>query len=190
MIKETLIKNLDISIQNRELLLLDEDNSDRFEDIVNVILDSLKDGGTLYIAGNGGSAADAQHLAAELVGRFLNDRKPIKAIALTTDSSVNTAISNDYSFEYSFARQLQAHMNEKDVFLAISTSGNSSNIVEALRYTKANEFRSVLLTGKTGGKSLKLADNYILVPGHTSAEIQELHQTIYHSMVEAIEELI
>ena len=136
---------------------------------------------------NGGSVADSQHLAAELVGRFKNDRKPLKSIALTSDTSVLTCISNDYNYESIFSRQLEALASEGDILIAISTSGNSSNIVNALRAAGKLGVKTIGLFGENGGKALDFADVTILAPSTNTARIQEIHILIGHIMCEVLE---
>ena len=158
-------------------------------DISNRIVERLKNGGTLYIAGNGGSAADAQHIAAELIGRFEKNRQPISAVALTTDTSLLTAISNDYDFSEVFKRQVQALVKPEDIFLGISTSGNSPNIVKAFEALKNKKCYKIALLGRDGGEILRknLADDYIVVPLKKTRYIQEAHIIIYHEICEIIE---
>ena len=152
-----------------------------------LILVSLKAGGKLLIAGNGGSAADAQHFAAELVGKYLKERPAISAIALTTDTSILTAWSNDFSFDSVFARQIQAHGKKGDVFFGISTSGNSKNIIEAVAKAKKHGLKTVLLLGGTGGQMKGTGDVEILVPSATTPRIQEVHTSIIHIISELVE---
>jgi len=156
-------------------------------DAVEMIVHSYKNGGCLYVAGNGGSAADAQHLVAELISKLCRNRTPIRGYALTTDTSVLTAIGNDYGYEFVFSRQVEANMKNDDVFLAISTSGNSLNILKALEATKKIGAKSILLSGKDGGSAKSLADINIISSGDNTAQIQEAHITIYHNMCHLIE---
>ena len=143
-----------------------------FDNIVHSCVKSLNSDGKIIFAGNGGSAADCQHLAAEFTGRFVLDRKPLPALALTTDTSALTAIGNDYGIDHIFVRQLIALAGRNDTFIAISTSGNSENILRCLNWCIENKIRSVLLSGKDGGKAKSLADINL----------------IGHSLLEAIEE--
>ncbi|MCA9373367.1 SIS domain-containing protein [Candidatus Woesebacteria bacterium] len=142
---------------------------------------TINSGHCVYIAGNGGSAADAQHFAAEIVGRFIAERKGYPALALTTDTSILTAIGNDYGFDKIFSRQLDALAGDGDCFVAISTSGNSQNIINTLNLAKNKGIKTILLSGNTGGKARDLADIAIVVPSNNTAYIQELHQIFYHS---------
>ncbi len=147
----------------------------------------LKDGGRLFFCGNGGSAADAQHIAAELVGRFVKDRRALKAIALTTDSSALTCIGNDFGFDYIFARQLEGVASAGDMVFLITTSGNSTNLVLAAEAARAMGVRSVGLLGKGGGKLMPLVDDAIVVPGDETARIQEAHIFLGHALCALIE---
>lgn len=151
------------------------------------IIESIKKGGKLLIAGNGGSAADAQHIAAELVAKLSRDRTSIPAIALTVDSSLLTAVGNDYGYDFVYDRQLQGLAFENDIFLAITTSGNSKNILMALERAKKKNIKSILLTGFEGGKAKALADLSIIAPGEHTAQIQEAHMAIYHTLCFMIE---
>jgi len=142
--------------------------------------DALKAGRKLLIAGNGGSAADAQHLAAEFVSRLCQDRPAMRALALTTDTSALTAIGNDYGYECVFARQLEAVALPGDVFMAISTSGNSPNILRALQAGRQMDLITIGLTGKSGGKMAPLCDHCIRVPSDVTMHIQEAHLALEH----------
>jgi D-sedoheptulose 7-phosphate isomerase len=142
----------------------------------------------LLLAGNGGSAADAQHIAAELVNRFSFDRPGLNAIALTTDTSIITSVGNDSGFEQVFARQVNALGCEGDIFIALSTSGNSENLIEALKICKANNILTIGLTGETGGKMADICDICIRVPSIDTPRIQEVHILIGHIMCSIVEE--
>jgi len=142
----------------------------------------------LLIAGNGGSAAAAQHFAGELVGRFSFDRPALAAIALTTDTSILTAIGNDYGYEDIFSRQIQAHGQSGDVFIAISTSGNSPNVLKAIDQAKALGISVIGLTGQDGGSMKSLCDICFCVPSHSTPRIQEGHLLIEHCLCACIEE--
>jgi D-sedoheptulose 7-phosphate isomerase len=152
-----------------------------------MIAHSYRQGGSLYVAGNGGSAADAQHLVAELVAKLHHDRTPIRAFALTVDTSILTAIGNDYGYEYTFSRQVDGLMKSNDVFLGISTSGNSKNILMALEKCRSKNIPSILLTGLTGGQAKALADAVVQIPTTETQLIQESHLAIYHCLCELIE---
>ena len=161
--------------------------SDQILEISNIIVNSIKNGGKVLIAGNGGSAADAQHFAAELVGRFVLEREGYPAIALTTDSSILTAIGNDYGFDCVFSRQVQALGKENDVFIGISTSGNSKNVILAIEEAKKHNMKVVGLIGKDGGKIKELCDISIIFNYSQTARIQEHHLMSYHIICELVE---
>jgi D-sedoheptulose 7-phosphate isomerase len=155
---------------------------------VDVIAGSLAAGGALMLAGNGGSAADAQHIAAELTGRFLKDRRALRALALHANGSALTAIGNDYGYDEIFARELSAHARPGDVLLAISTSGNSPNILKAIEAARAHGVVVIGLTGESGGKMRTLCDLCLCVPSDRTARIQEMHITIGHTLCQLLEE--
>jgi D-sedoheptulose 7-phosphate isomerase len=155
---------------------------------VDLIAASLEKGGLLLVGGNGGSAADAQHIAAELTGRFLRERQPLRALALHGNTSSLTAIGNDYGYDRVFARELMAHARPGDVFLAITTSGNSANILRAIEAARQSKVTVIGLTGETGGQMRAECDLCICVPSKSTARIQEMHITIGHAMCELLEE--
>ena len=186
-IKELLIKNLNASIDAKKLFIEDIINSQIFEDATNEVINRYKNGGRLYIAGNGGSAADAQHLAAEFVSKLAKDRNPLPAEALTVDSSILTAIGNDYGFEKVFSRQIQGKITDKDIFLAITTSGKSPNILEALKKCNEMNVPSILFTGKDGGDAKSWASYTIIAPGESTAIIQEIHLLMEHTLCQSVE---
>lgn len=155
--------------------------------IVNIINNSLKKNGKVLIAGNGGSAADAQHFAAELVGRFMKERKALSAVALTTDSSVLTCMGNDYGFDDIFSRQVEALGNKEDIFFGISTSGNSKNIIKAVESAKDRGLITIGLLGKNGGKLKDICDYSIIMPYKETARIQEHHIMTIHLICEFVE---
>lgn len=155
---------------------------------VDMICSSLAAGGQLLVAGNGGSAADAQHIAAELTGRFQRERRPLRAMALHGNTSALTAIGNDYGYEHVFARELSAHARPGDVLLAISTSGNSPNILRAIEAARQCKVAVIGLTGESGGKMRKECDLCLCVPSKSTARIQEMHITIGHTICELLEE--
>ena len=155
---------------------------------INACVYSLRGGGKLMLCGNGGSAADSQHLAAEFTGRFIEDRPPIAAIALSTDTSALTCIANDYSFEAIFARQVQAIGKPGDCLIAISTSGNSGNVLAAVAAAKALGITCIGLLGRDGGKLKAECDIAIVVPSQVTARIQEAHIRIGHSLCGAVEQ--
>ena len=147
-------------------------------------------GGKVFWMGNGGSAADSQHLAAELVGRFARERKALASIALTTDTSILTAVANDYSFDAVFGRQLEAQCGPKDVVVGISTSGNSENVVRGVRTAKALGAFTVALTGNGGSRLATEADVSLIVPSNVTARIQEAHILIGHIICDWIENAV
>ena len=151
------------------------------------IVAALRGGGKLLVFGNGGSAADAQHVAAELVGRFQRERAALAAVALTTDTSVLTSIANDYAFERVFVRQIEALGKPADVVLAISTSGGSANIVAALARARQLGLASIALTGCDGGDVGRAADIHVNVPSPSTARVQEVHRTLLHVICELVE---
>ena len=152
-----------------------------------IIVASLTAGGKVLVFGNGGSAADAQHLAAELVGRFQRDRTGFAAVALTADTSVLTSVANDYGFERIFARQIEALGRPGDVSVAISTSGESANVVAALEAANERRLRTVALTGRAGGRLGSTAEVHINVPHASAARVQEVHRTLIHAICELVE---
>ena len=157
---------------------------------IELMFNALSNGNKILACGNGGSAGDAQHFAAELVGRFERERFPLPAIALTTDTSIITAVGNDYSFNEIFSKQVQAFGQAGDILLAISTSGNSGNVVAAVEAALEREMRIVALTGKDGGKlgqMLTDADVHINVPHSRTARIQEVHLVTIHSICDGLD---
>lgn len=162
-------------------------NADQLLAAARTVGASLDTGGKLLICGNGGSAADAQHIAAEFVNRFRMERRPLPAVALTTDSSVLTAISNDYSFDEVFAKQVMALAGPKDVLLAISTSGSSPNIKRALEAARDAGARSILFSGGTGGEAARCADLVLIVPTTDTPRIQEVHIFWGHLLCDLVE---
>lgn len=151
------------------------------------IAQALRAGGKLLLCGNGGSAADAQHIAAELTGRFIQERRPLAAVALTTDTSALTCIGNDYGFDDVFARQLQAIARPGDVLLAISTSGHSRNVLRAVEVARSEGVISIGLLGRDGGALRALCDLSLVVPSTVTARIQESHILIGHTLCGLIE---
>jgi D-sedoheptulose 7-phosphate isomerase len=147
----------------------------------------IANGGKILIMGNGGSAADSQHIAAEIVGRFKKERKGMPAIALTTDTSILTSVGNDYGYDYIFARQIEALCRPEDLVIGITTSGNSANVVRAMEAAKAIGATTVGLTGGTGGKLTALCDYNLVVPSNVTARIQEAHIFIGHCLCEILE---
>lgn len=158
-----------------------------FKPALDLCLSALQKGKKLLVCGNGGSAADAQHFAAELVGRYEKERKGWPALALSTDTSVITAIANDYGFEQIFARQIQALGHQGDVLIAISTSGHSPNVLQAASSAKQLGMKVIAITGEGGGQLGSLADVLFAVPSKHTARIQEVHEICLHALAETIE---
>jgi phosphoheptose isomerase len=156
-------------------------------DAAAAIIETMTRGGTLLIFGNGGSASDAQHVAAEFVGRFQRERRALAAIALTADTSVLTAIGNDYTFDRVFARQVEALGKRGDVAFGISTSGRSPNIVAALETARARGLQTIALTGRDGGAVGRAAAIHINVPSDATARVQEVHRTVLHIICDIVE---
>jgi D-sedoheptulose 7-phosphate isomerase len=154
---------------------------------VELMVACYRAGGGVFIFGNGGSAADAQHIVGELVGRFLKERRGLKAQALTTDSSVLTSVGNDYGFEAVFARQLAANAAAGDVAIGISTSGDSPNVVAALRTARRMGLKTIALTGAGGGRCAEFADVLLDVPETLTPRVQEAHAVVYHVICELVE---
>ncbi len=157
-----------------------KENLSKLLDVIKLVSKSFEAGNKLFFFGNGGSAADAQHLAAEFINRYLIDRPPLPAIALTTDTSVLTSISNDFSFDEIFSKQLKALGKEGDVAIGISTSGNSSNIIKAFEVAQEMGMKTVALTGNDGGAMAKMADVSLVVSSTSTPRIQEAHIFIIH----------
>tara|TARA_B110000093_G_C12950657_1_gene402418 strand:- start:1512 stop:2078 length:567 start_codon:yes stop_codon:yes gene_type:complete len=157
------------------------------ENIGQLIVERLKKEQTIFACGNGGSATDSMHLCEELVGRYRNDRRPLPAVSLNTDTSVLTCIGNDYGFDAIFSRQIKALGKENDILVGFSTSGNSENIAKAFETANAKGLTTILLSGKDGGKIKHIADHCIIVPSENTARIQELHTFILHAWLELVE---
>ncbi len=154
---------------------------------LNIILNTLKKDGTLFTCGNGGSASDSQHISSEFICKFKNERPPIKAIALSVDSSIITSISNDFKYEDIFSRQIEALGREGDTLMGISTSGESKNIINAFKTAKQKNMKIIGLLGKKGGEAAKYSDTNIIVPSESTARIQEMHILIYHIICDLVE---
>lgn len=170
-------------VKNRFL----KENISRLLEVVKLISHCFEAGNKLFFFGNGGSAADAQHLAAEFVNRYIMDRPPLPAIALTTDTSILTSVSNDFSFSEVFAKQLKALGKEGDVAVGISTSGTSPNIIKAFEVAKEMGMKTIALTGNDGGSLVKIADVSLIVPSSSTPRIQEVHILIGHILCELVE---
>lgn len=163
---------------------------DKIAQIAKTVISALKKGGKIIFFGNGGSAADSQHLAAELVGRFCRERKAIPALALTTDTSVLTSLANDYGYDIVFKRQLEALANKKDVAIGISTSGMAKNVILAIKQAKKMGLVTIALTGKGGGELAKICDIALIVDSSNTAHIQESHISVGHIICDLAEEAL
>ena len=162
--------------------------SDKIEQIAEKAVSVLKKEGTIFWCGNGGSASDSQHLAGELVGRFVDERKPLKSISLTADSAVMTCIVNDYGYEHIFSRQIEALGSKGDVLVGITTSGNSKNVLNAFEVAKNKGVRTIGLLGKGGGVAKDLVDESIIISSNSTARVQEMHILVGHILCDLIEE--
>jgi len=187
---ETLETKIRQSVSAKLLFLENDFQLDIFNNAVSAIIKCYLNNGRMYIAGNGGSAADAQHLAAEFVSKLARDRDPLPAEALTVDSSILTAIGNDYGYEKIFSRQISGKMTKNDIFLGITTSGNSINIIEALNQCRKMEIPTVILSGYNGGLAQEKADYCIIATGERTSTIQEFHILFAHTICECVENKI
>jgi D-sedoheptulose 7-phosphate isomerase len=158
------------------------------EEVVNIIVKALKNDNKIILFGNGGSAADAQHIAAEFVSRFKLERKSLPAISLTTDTSIITSIGNDYSFDKIFSRQCESLVSKNDIVIGISTSGNSKNIIEGLKEAKKKNAITIGLLGGNGGRIKEITDLEIIAPSDSTPKIQECHRMITHIICQLVEE--
>lgn len=184
--KEKVVKQLhesaEVKIKTAELL------ADKIVEAAGIIVEAYKNGGKILLIGNGGSAADAQHIAGELVGRFKMERRALPAMALTTNSSILTAIGNDYGYDTVFVRKVEAFaVPEKDILIAISTSGNSSNILRAAEWAGKQNIKVIGLIGKGGGKLKDLSDLALVVPSDDTQRIQEAHIVVGHIICDLVE---
>ena len=164
-----------------------QSNIGEMEQMVELIIAAYRAGSKVILFGNGGSAADAQHIASELVGKFMLERQALSAIALTTNTSALTAIANDYGYDVTFSRQVEALVNDGDVVIGISTSGNSTNVIEAMKTAKTKGAKTVGLTGGKGGQLAEVADLALVVPSDIPPRIQEAHIAIGHIVCELVE---
>ncbi len=175
------------SIEVKQAVLGNAELLSNIEKAANAIIECYRQGGRVYFCGNGGSAADAQHLAAELSGRFYFDRKPLSAEALHVNTSYLTAVANDYGYERVFSRSVEAFCQRDDVLIGLSTSGNSENILRAFETAKTKGVNLIALTGKGGGKMASLCDILLNVPSEDTPRIQECHIMIGHILCEIVE---
>jgi D-sedoheptulose 7-phosphate isomerase len=176
------------SIEVKQKLLSNESLLQTIESVTNLIVQAFRNGNRVYFCGNGGSAADAQHLAAEFSGRFYTDRNALPAEALHCNTSYLTAVANDYSYDVIYARLVKGIANEGDVLIGLSTSGNSSNILKAFEVAREKKVITIGFTGDTGGKMASLSDHLINVPSKDTPRIQESHITIGHIICQLVEE--
>ena len=160
----------------------------QIEGVASTLVNSLKNGKTIFWCGNGGSASDAQHLAGELIGRFIGNRVPLKSIALSVGGAEGSCIANDFGYDQIFSRQLEGLGSEGDVLVGITTSGNSQNVLNALAVANQKQITTIGLLGKGGGKALSIANEAIVIDSYTTARIQEMHITIGHILCDLIEE--
>lgn len=184
--KNLILDHLNQHESTLNTLKLDE-NLNQISKIASILINCLKNDGTIFFCGNGGSASDSQHLAAELVGRYKNNRRPLKSIALNNDSAVMTCIANDFGYENIFSRQISGLASKKDILFIISTSGNSKNINNAIDAAKEKGLITIGLLGKNGGDSAKKVDSSIIIDSDITARIQEMHIMIGHMLCDLIE---
>ncbi|RZA22310.1 MAG: SIS domain-containing protein [Lysobacteraceae bacterium] len=186
-IQQVIRGEFDKALANMQALAADDALHAQLEQAVALCIEALRNGRKMLFCGNGGSAADAQHWAGELVSRFYYDRPGLAAIALTTDSSILTAIGNDYGYDYTFARQVEALGQAGDVLVAISTSGNSPNVLRAADAARARGMQVIAFTGRGGGKLAALADSCFRMPSDETPRIQEGHEFVGHLLCALIE---
>jgi D-sedoheptulose 7-phosphate isomerase len=175
------------SAKVKENIASDDEIISKIEKVAVDIIEALKKVNKVLLCGNGGSAADAQHIAAELLGKFYLHRKALQAVALNTNGSILTAVANDYSYDDVFSRQVEGLGREGDILIGISTSGNSKNVINAIKKAKEMGIKTIGLSGKNGGKMKELSDICICVPSNSTPRIQEAHITIGHVICEIVE---
>ncbi len=185
---KTLLNKVEEAIEIKRRFFVE--NAERLIEAAELIAGVFRKGGKLLIVGNGGSAADAQHLAAEFVNRFEMERAPLPAIALTTDTSILTSVGNDYSFHEVFSKQVRALGRAGDMLLAISTSGNSENVLKALEQARKMDIATIALTGRDGGRLKGMADITLVVEAESTPRIQEVHITACHMLCELTEKML
>jgi D-sedoheptulose 7-phosphate isomerase len=185
-----LIENQIIESIQAKKALLDKNYISQIEEISKVLIDVYQNKGKVLLCGNGGSASDAQHIAGELVGRFKIERRGLPALALSANSAVITAIANDYGYENIFSRQIEAHGESKDCLIAISTSGNSENIISAVQEAKLLGLKTIGLLGKSGGKLKDIVDIAMIIPSDDTPRIQECHILIGHILCDIVEKAL
>jgi D-sedoheptulose 7-phosphate isomerase len=173
--------------EHQAVLSTIESLTPQIEKVASLMIKALQNGNTIFWCGNGGSASDAQHLAGELVGRYVGDRKALKSISLNADSAVMTCIVNDYGYEHIFSRQVEGLGSKGDVLVGITTSGNSENVLNALAVANQKNMTTIGLLGKGGGKASSLVNEAIVIDSNSTARIQEMHITIGHILCDLIE---
>ena len=183
-------KQIEDSCCVKQKLLQNDELLSSITKINEIMIEAYNNNYKILLAGNGGSASDAQHIAGELVSRFYFDRPALPALALTTDTSILTAIGNDYGYSQIFSRQIEANANKGDIFIGISTSGNSENILNAINTAKEKKIITIGLTGQTGGKMKELCDYCLCIPSNETPRIQEAHILIGHIFCASIEEAL
>lgn len=186
--KDRILKLLNDSIDTKSKLISDDNFISNVQQAVDYCVETIKKGNTIFFCGNGGSAADAQHISAELTGRFKNDRKPLSGIVLGSNFSSLTAIGNDYNFEDVFSRELNGLGKEGDLLIAYTTSGKSKNVIKALETSKKLNINTIVMVGKNSNEVSPLADVIISIPSEITARIQESHITVSHIIFEIFEE--
>lgn len=186
--KDKILKLLNDSINTKSKLISDDNFLINVEQAVDNCIETITKGNTIFFCGNGGSAADAQHISAELTGKFKNDRKPLSAIVLGSNFSSLTAIGNDYNFEDVFARELNGLGKEGDLLIAYTTSGKSKNVIKALETSKQLNINTIVMVGKDSDEVSPFADVVISIPSDITARIQESHITVSHIIFEIFEE--
>lgn len=186
--KESILQQFDESRKIIKAIETDDNLLDNIEQLARVMISSLRNGNAIYLAGNGGSAADAQHIAAELSGKFEIDRPPLNVEALHVNSSYLTAVANDYGYEHVFSRLLRGRGKRGDVFIALSTSGNSRNILNAAEAATAQQMTVIGMTGQSGGKLRDACDLAISIPAKNTARIQEMHIMVGHWLCKTVEQ--
>ena len=187
---ELIRERIQDSIKVKQSLLENSVLLNAVSDLADEIVRCIRNGGKLVLCGNGGSASDALHFAGEIVGRFQKERSPWPAVVLNADVATMTAIANDYSYDEVFSRQAEAHVTDKDIFIGISTSGNSKNVMKAVEVSRKKGARTAALLGKDGGKIAPMVDYALVVPCNTTARVQESHICLIHILCEIAENIL
>ena len=187
---ELIRERIQDSIKVKQSLLENSVLLNAVSDLADEIVRCIRNGGKLVLCGNGGSASDALHFAGEIVGRFQKERSPWPAVVLNADVATMTAIANDYSYDEVFSRQAEAHVTDKDIFIGISTSGNSKNVMKAVEVSRKKGAKTAALLGKDGGKIAPMVDYALVVPCNTTARVQECHICLIHILCEIAENIL